>query len=150
MKQVILGMAIVAIGICTKRSTADEYYNRGSNIADETSVHHGGGGSLTGVGKRLGASESHLKSNPRRAVNPLTEENEIAYNIKIDQKEIENIVEDFEDFGERYWSKTGKERKVLMKKLGDAYRNTAAKMILNFGKTIPPVVQAWSEVMRHV
>jgi hypothetical protein len=37
-----------------------------------------------------------------------------------------------------------------MRKLTDAFRNTAAKMILNFGKTIPPVVQSWAEVMRHV
>jgi len=49
-----------------------------------------------------------------------------------------------------YLSKTKKERVKLMKKLTEAFRNTAAKMILNFGKIIPPVVQSWTEVMRHV
>ena len=37
-----------------------------------------------------------------------------------------------------------------MRKLNEAFRNTAAKMILNFGRIIPPVVQSWAEVMRHV
>jgi len=151
MKQVIIGLALVAVGMCTvtstnTRSAADEYYNKGSNVEMA-----GMGGSLTGVGKKFGGATQHKKLD--REVNPIAstrEEDELAYNIKIDQGEIENIIEDFEDFGERYWKKTGRERTVLMKKLNDAYRNFAAKMILNFGKTIPPVVQAWSEVMRHV
>lgn len=78
------------------------------------------------------------------------ESKDLSYNIKIDEKEIDELIEDFEDFSDKYLHKTKKERKALMKKLNEAFRNTAAKMILNFGKIIPPVVQSWVEVMRHV
>ena len=67
-------------------------------------------------------------------------ENELSYNIKIDENEIDELVEDFEDFSDKYLKKTKKERKVLMKKLNEAFRTTAGKMILNFGKIFPPVV----------
>jgi hypothetical protein len=66
--------------------------------------------------------------------------NELSYNIKIDEDEIDELVEDFEDFSDKYLKKTKKERKALMKKLNQAFRTTAGKMILNFGKIFPPVV----------
>jgi hypothetical protein len=66
--------------------------------------------------------------------------NELSYNIKIDENEIDELVEDFEDFSDKYLKKTKKERKALMKKLNQAFRTTAGKMILNFGKIFPPVV----------
>jgi hypothetical protein len=75
---------------------------------------------------------------------------DLSYNIKIDENEIDEIIDDFGDLADKYLSKTKKERKVLMKKLNKAFKTTAAKMILNFGKIIPPVVQSWAEVMRHI
>lgn len=79
-----------------------------------------------------------------------SESKDLSYNIKIDEKEIDDLIEDFGDFSEKYLHKTKKERKHLMKKLNEAFRTTAAKMILNFGKIIPPMVHSWTEVMRHV
>ena len=78
------------------------------------------------------------------------DEDELSFDFKIDGDKIEDLVEDFEEFSDKYLSKTKKERVKLMKKLTEAFRNTAAKIILNFGKIIPPVVHSWSEVMRHV
>ena len=75
---------------------------------------------------------------------------DLSYNIKIDENEIDEIIDDFGDLADKYLSKTKKERKVLMKKLNKAFKTTAAKMLLNFGKIIPPVVQSWAEVMRHI
>lgn len=68
------------------------------------------------------------------------EGDELSYNIKIDENEIDELIEDFEDFSDKYLKKTKKERKALMKKLNEAFRTTAGKMILNFGKIFPPVV----------
>ena len=67
-------------------------------------------------------------------------ENELSYNVKIDEGEIDELIEDFEEFSDKYLKKTKKERKALMKKLNKAFHNTAGKMILNFGKIFPPVV----------
>lgn len=72
------------------------------------------------------------------------------YKINIDEDAIEDIVEDFSDFGERYLKETRVERMALLKKLTEVFRNTAAKMILNFGKTIPPVVHSWVELMHNI
>jgi len=90
MKQAIIGLTLVAVGMCTitsttRRSAADEYYNKGSNIIGGETT--GMGGSLTGVGKKLGGEKHHkIGGKLARSVNPLgsTEEDELAYNIKID------------------------------------------------------------------
>ena len=44
-------------------------------------------------------------------------EKELSYNIKIDENEVDELIEDFEDFSDKYLRKTKKERKALMKKL---------------------------------
>ena len=62
------------------------------------------------------------------------------YKIEVDEEEINDIIKDFKEFGNKYITKTEAERIALMKKLKLAYKNTAAKMILNFRKTIPPLV----------
>ena len=102
MKQVIFGFALVAVGMCTltKRSSADEYYNMGSSIFGEReSAGVGvGGGSLTGVARKVGGANRKSGSLDRN-VNPSLvssrERDELTYNIKIDNDEVENIVEDF-------------------------------------------------------
>lgn len=37
-----------------------------------------------------------------------------------------------------------------MGELCDAWRNTAAKILLNFGKTMAPVISQWAEIMKEV
>lgn len=39
---------------------------------------------------------------------------------------------------------------ALMQKLREAYKNTAAKMLLNFGKVFPPLASSWAQVMQHI
>lgn len=63
---------------------------------------------------------------------------------------MEDVIDDFKDLGEKWVYKTSKERKELMKSLKGAWKNTAAKLILNFGKEIVPVVHAWADLMKHV
>jgi hypothetical protein len=101
MKQVIFGFALVAVGMCTltKRSSADEYYNRGSNIfgeRDSTEVGVGGG-SVTGIGRKVGGANRKSGSLAKKTNPSLDpgESDELTYNIKIDNEEVENIVEDF-------------------------------------------------------
>lgn len=62
------------------------------------------------------------------------------YKVEINNEEIEELIDDFKDFGDRYLTTTKKERVELMNKLRIAFKNTAAKMILNFGAIFPPVV----------
>ena len=37
-----------------------------------------------------------------------------------------------------------------MKAIADAWKTTGAKLVLNFGKTVAPVVDSLSEVMKEV
>ena len=98
MKQVIFGFALVAVGMCTltKRSSADEYYNRGSNIYGERESKEVGvgGGSLTGMGRKVGG-DNRKSGSLAKKINPSSENDELTYNIKIDNEEVEDIVEDF-------------------------------------------------------
>ena len=70
--------------------------------------------------------------------------------VSVDREAAMNIVEDVVDFGKEYMSKTKDERKELMKQVCNAFRDTGAKLILNFGKTIAPMVEDWAQVMKHV
>ena len=72
------------------------------------------------------------------------------FTIDVDEDEINEIIRDFKEFGYKYITRTKAERIALMNKLKLAFKNTAAKLILNFGKTIPPLVQSWATVMKHV
>jgi wyosine [tRNA(Phe)-imidazoG37] synthetase (radical SAM superfamily) len=72
------------------------------------------------------------------------------YKVEVDEEEIDEIINDFREFGQKYITRTKAERIALMHKLKEAFRNTGAKIILNFGKTIPPLVKSWAQVMKHV
>ena len=73
-----------------------------------------------------------------------------SYKIEVDEDEINQLLNDFKVYGSKYMSKTKAEQVALMNKLKEAFRNTAAKMILNFGKTIPPLARSWAEVMKYI
>jgi hypothetical protein len=121
---------------------------------------------VSDVEEESGILNPHLKEKFTKGVRPiLGKENIIGgniikgseipsgvstYKVNIDEDVIEDIVEDFSDFGDRYLKETRTERIALMKKLTEVFRNTAAKMILNFGKTIPPVVHSWVELMHNI
>ena len=57
----------------------------------------------------------------------------------MNNENIKDLEEDFKEFGVNYWYKTEDERENLLLALKDAFANTAAKMILNFGKYVAPV-----------
>jgi hypothetical protein len=77
-------------------------------------------------------------------------EDVIDYTITVNQTMLEDMVHEFGDWGANYIETTKSERKELMSSLKDAYKNTAAKLILNFGKTIAPVAKEWAELMYNV
>ena len=70
--------------------------------------------------------------------------------MEVDENEVESLITDIKDFGGKYPKKTRKERIALMKNLREAFKNTAAKMLLNWGRVFPPLASSWAEVMRHV
>ena len=70
--------------------------------------------------------------------------------MKYDEDKLETVVDDFKDLGEKWIYQTSKERKELKKALKTAWKNTAAKLIINFGKEIVPVVHAWADLMKEV
>ena len=72
MKQAIIGLALVAVGMCaitTKRSATDDYYNKGSKIMGEELTEMGG--SLTNVGKKLGGTPHNKIGVKKSSLNPL-------------------------------------------------------------------------------
>ena len=135
MKHLLLGLAtLVAVGYCygtSRKGIFEEYYG-GGRTTDVTS-------GLTG--DRTSERREFLPVGKSKDISgTYGREEDPTFTVKVDRDEIENIVEDFNDFGERYLKKTSRERAELLRKLTLAFRNTAGKLILNFGKTIPPVV----------
>lgn len=121
----------------------------GLTVSTITTTSTTGGGLGTNVGKR-GVIEDYYNRGTGIARHSNIKEDTLNYNIQIDEGEIEELIEDFKDFGSRYISKTKAERILLMRKLKEAFKNTAAKMILNFGSTFPPLVDSWAQVMKHM
>lgn len=74
----------------------------------------------------------------------------MSFDVDIDEAEVDSLITDFKDFGGKYFSKTRKERIALMKSLREAFKHTAAKMLLNWGRVFPPLASSWAEVMKHV
>ena len=70
--------------------------------------------------------------------------------ISLDRDRVGNLLRDFEEFGVKYWDKTRDEREVVLDGLKDAWANTAAKLIFNFGKSVAPVAEEWATIMQYV
>lgn len=78
--------------------------------------------------------------------NPTTSE----MSISLDRERLNELMRDFEDFGVTYWDKTRDEREVVIEGLKEAWANTAAKLIFNFGKSVAPVAEEWATIMQYV
>jgi CBS-domain-containing membrane protein len=70
--------------------------------------------------------------------------------ISLNRDRLNELMSDFEEFGVVYWDKTRDEREVVIEGLKDAWANTAAKLIFNFGKSVAPVAEEWANIMQYV
>jgi len=59
---------------------------------------------------------------------------------------VESIYNDAMKFGKLWLDTTQKEREDVRQALADAYENAAARMLMNFGKTVVPVVSSWADL----
>lgn len=73
------------------------------------------------------------------------------YNATLQEQEAErmtnSVMQKFRQFGERAVKENSKEAEQLCKSLGDAYKNTVGKIILEYGNTIAPVYKAYGDLM---
>ena len=67
-------------------------------------------------------------------------------NISVNKTQVEDLVNDSIRIHQLYKEHTREQVKNLRQAYADAYKNTAAKIILNFGKTIPPVLEKIASV----
>jgi hypothetical protein len=51
---------------------------------------------------------------------------------------------------ENFEDATQTESGVLIQAIADAYKTTAGKIILNFGKTVTPAVSSWAQVVSNI
>jgi hypothetical protein len=70
--------------------------------------------------------------------------------ISLNRDRMNELMNDFEEFGVVYWDKTRDERENVIEGLKDAWANTAAKLIFNFGKSVAPVAEEWANIMQYV
>ena len=70
--------------------------------------------------------------------------------VEVNEELMRKLVEDFKEFGVNYWKATEDVREDVLLALRDAYMNTAAKLILNFGKVVTPVGEKWADIMQYV
>lgn len=127
MKSLALGLLFLGLTAATIGTT---------DIGEYVKTHHG---------KNVVRDEGTLDRVTKK-VTPVASK----FKVEVDEEEIIDIIDDFDKFGREYLTTTKAERMALLQMLSKAFRNTAAKMILNFGKTIPPVVHSWAQVMKHL
>ncbi len=72
------------------------------------------------------------------------------FSIRVNDTQIGDMISDFREFGEEYLEHTESERKELLRQLANSWKTVSAKLILNFGKDIVPVIDAWAEIMKDV
>ena len=70
--------------------------------------------------------------------------------INLNRDRVNELMRDFEEFGVTYWDKTTDEREAVIEGLKEAWANTAAKLIFNFGKSVAPVAEEWANIMQYV
>ena len=123
-----------------------------SSVWDMDKRHRLNEGKMSSTfGKERGHHVSNVLSKDDRTMGRMNEEIEIEpINVEIDEGRIWNLIEDFKNFGVMYWTETEDEREDLLVALKDAYANTAAKLLLNFGKVVTPVAERWADIMQYV
>ena len=85
-----------------------------------------------------------------RARAPTRERENVDMRVSVDTLPLQSMLRDFEKFGVTYWEDTEDERESLLPAFKQAYANTAAKVIMNFGKAFTPVAEEWAEIMQDV
>jgi acyl-CoA reductase-like NAD-dependent aldehyde dehydrogenase len=66
--------------------------------------------------------------------------------ISVNETAVETVYADALQFGQLWAETTRGERSQVRSALADAYKNTNAKLILNFGKTVVPAVKSWADL----
>lgn len=66
--------------------------------------------------------------------------------LALNESAMEDFYDDASQFGELYWETTKKETENVKKDLLDAFEDTAARLVMNFGKTVVPLVKTFSEL----
>jgi len=134
MRTIIAAVSFFLIGIATATiGSAENKEMHDTSIRHFRKPHHERGS----FGLKNEDEQHHLKKHS-------------TFDIEIDEGEIHEIIGDFKDLGGKWLGQTKKERVALMKSLREAYKNTAAKMLLNWGRVFPPVANSWADVMKYV
>ena len=71
-------------------------------------------------------------------------------NIKLEEENLREMIEDFREFGVEYWRETKVPREDVLRALKEAYKNTASKLIMNFGRVFNPILHEWADIMKYV
>jgi hypothetical protein len=66
--------------------------------------------------------------------------------ISVNETAVEDVYQDALQFGHLWANTTRGERTQVRSAISDAYKNTAAKLLLNFGKSVVPAVKTWADV----
>jgi hypothetical protein len=66
--------------------------------------------------------------------------------ISVNNTAVEDMYNDAMKFGKLWLDTTKNEREDVRQALADAYENTAARMLMNFGKTVVPVVSSFADL----
>jgi len=72
------------------------------------------------------------------------------YSVSLDEESLMDLVEDFKEFGINYWMETGPQREEVLEALKEAYKTTAAKLLMNFGQFFSPILHEWADIMKYV
>jgi len=70
--------------------------------------------------------------------------------VSINKTAVEKLFEDSIEFTEKWKNTTRYEREELRQALANAYKTTVAKITLNFGKTVPPVLEKLSDLFKEL
>jgi hypothetical protein len=67
--------------------------------------------------------------------------------ITVKEAKLEELRNDLLGFGQKAEETTRAEREALAQALADSFKTTQAKMIINFGKTVQPIIQARADIL---
>ena len=74
------------------------------------------------------------------------------YQVSVDWQGVGNVVQSigkkYEAYEKMYKNATKAERKAVGEALGEAYKNTMAKLIMEFGNTVAPVIEGYGELLQ--
>ena len=70
--------------------------------------------------------------------------------IYVNATAVDDLLEDINHFKHIYLNKTGEEIEQLRWALANAFMNCKAKLILNFGSTVAPVLKYWAKLWKKI